>query len=155
MAADDKKKKYSSKYLASFHEEWPCIRKSSLDEFHAFCTLCSTDFSVKSGGKNDVKRHVAKKKHQEIAKSRSNEKESITSYFTTKKDDNAVIKAECLYTSYLVEHNLPISASDHAGAVFKRMFPDSEIAQKYGCGRTKTSPVVNVMAETSQHDICS
>ena len=53
-----------------------------------------------------------------------------------------------------MEHNIQISASDHASTVFKKMFPDSQIAAKYGCGRTKTSAIINVMADTSQQDIC-
>ena len=35
-----------------------------------------------------------------------------------------------LLTSFLVEHNMPLSAADHAGALFKQMFPDSDIASK-------------------------
>ena len=142
---EKKNKKYSSKYLESFHQEWPCIRKSTKGECHAFCTLCSADFSVKAGGKHDVFRHVSKKKHQDFANARSSEMKDIGSYFV-KKDDDAVIKAECLFTSCLVEHNIQISASDHASTVFKKMFPDSQIAAKYGCGRTKTSAIINVMA---------
>ena len=51
-------------------------------------------------------------------------------------------RAEMLYTSYLIEHNLPISYSDHAGALCKAMFPDSQIASKYASARTKTMAVI-------------
>ena len=46
---EKKLKKYYSKYKENFHEEWPCIRKSSKSENHAFCVIRSTDVSVKSG----------------------------------------------------------------------------------------------------------
>ena len=42
-----------------------------------------------------------------------------------------------------MEHNLPFEASNHAGPLFRKMFPDSEIAQKYGCAATKTAAIVN------------
>ena len=60
--------------------------------------------------------------------------------------DNSSIRAECYFTSFLVEHNLPLSAADHAGALFKKMFPDSEVAKKYGSRRTKTTNIMKFMA---------
>ena len=41
--------------------------------------------------------------------------------------------AEILFTNFLIVHNVPIAVSDHAGPLFRKMFPDSEIAKKYGC----------------------
>jgi hypothetical protein len=35
-----------------------------------------------------------------------------------------VTRSEVLFTSFLAEHNIPLSAADHAGPLFKRMFPD-------------------------------
>ena len=32
--------------------------------------------------------------------------------------------------------------SDHATKLFSKMFPDSEIAKKFACGRTKTTAIV-------------
>ena len=57
-----------------------------------------------------------------------------------------VAKAEALFTALIVEHNLSLSVADHAGPLFKEMFPDSAIAKKYKCGRTKTREVVTVLA---------
>ena len=54
-----------------------------------------------------------------------------------------------------MEHDIQINASDHASAVFKKMFPNSKIEQKYECGQTKTLAIINIMAETSQQHICS
>jgi hypothetical protein len=50
-----------------------------------------------------------------------------------------VTNAEVLFTNFLIEHNVPIAVSDHAGSLFRKMFPDSEIAKKYGCARTSIS----------------
>ena len=61
-------------------------------------------------------------------------------------------KAEALFTAFLVEHNLPLSVADHAGPLFKEMFPDSAIAKKYKCGRTKTREVVTVLATEAREE---
>ena len=54
--------------------------------------------------------------------------------------------SKCLFTSFIIEHNPPIGIADHATKLFHRMFPDSEMAKKYSCGRTKTSAIINEMA---------
>ena len=46
-----------------------------------------------------------------------------------------VIHFELLFASFLIEHNIPLSASDHAGPLFRKMFPDSELAKKYVSGQ--------------------
>ena len=53
--------------------------------------------------------------------------------------DEKVIKAVLLFTGFLCEHNLTIATAENSGKLFKIMFPDSKIAQKYPCGRTKTT----------------
>ena len=42
----------------------------------------------------------------------------------------------------MVEHNLGFKASDHATKLFHKMFPDSEVAKKFACGRTKTAAII-------------
>ena len=71
----------------------------------------------------------------------------------TTSSDLTVIRAETLFTSFVVEHNLPLSITDHAGPLFKKMFPDSDISKKYGCARTKTSNIVNVLASDVENMI--
>ena len=119
------------------------------------CFVCSSDFLVKHGGKNYVNRHIQSDKHNTVAKARSNTP-GIAGYFTKSGADNDVIKAEMLFTGFLVEHNLNIASSDHAGPLFKRMFPDSKIASKYGCARTKTTAIIDdVMSKNTAADIAT
>lgn len=41
-----------------------------------------------------------------------------------KKNESRTIRAETLFTNFIVEHNLPLSVADHAaGPLFKKMFP--------------------------------
>ena len=54
-----------------------------------------------------------------------------------------VIQAETLFTNFLVEHNIALSAADSAGNFFFLcMFLNCTTAKQYGCGRTKTSAIV-------------
>ena len=49
------------------------------------------------------------------------------------------MKAKLLFSGFLVEHELPLTTADHAVKLFRNMFSDSKIENKYRCGRTKTT----------------
>ena len=50
-----------------------------------------------------------------------------------------VVKAELFFSVFLVEHNLPLSTADHTAKLFRNMFPDPKILNKYQCGCTKAT----------------
>ena len=54
------------------------------------------------------------------------------------------MKAEPLFSGFLVEHNLPLSSADHVAKLLRNMFPDSKIVNKYQCGCTKKTPMLTV-----------
>ncbi|KAJ8048447.1 hypothetical protein HOLleu_00771 [Holothuria leucospilota] len=58
-------------------------------------------------------------------------------------------------TEFLVEHSIPLSVADHCGKLFQKMFPDSHIAKKYRCARTKTTYIVETLGKDSQKRILS
>lgn len=70
--------------------------------------------------------------------------------FVRNDSDFGVIRAECLFTAFLVEHNIPLSVSDHAGPLFRKMFPKCEEAKRYASGRTKTTAIVREMAANAE-----
>ena len=43
-----------------------------------------------------------------------------------------------LFSGFLVEHNLPLRTANHAAKLFRNMFSDSKIVNKYLRDRTKT-----------------
>ena len=43
----------------------------------------------------------------------------------------------------LIQHNIPLSISDHLSPLFKKLFTDSEIASQYASASTKTTCIVN------------
>jgi hypothetical protein len=79
----------------------------------------------------------------------------VSSFFETKESpiELQVTNAEILFTNFLIVHNVPIAVSDHAGPLFRKMFPDSEIAKKYGCARTKTSAIIGNLAKDTTSSI--
>ena len=120
-----KKIKYAQKYKEDYHKEWPCIKRSSKDESHAFCTTCNSEVSVKYGGRNDILRHIDSDKHCSSATARSNTLGIADFFRKSGSDDSSIIKAETLFTGFIIEHNLNVASSDHAGPLFRRMLPDS------------------------------
>lgn len=151
--SDAKKLKIVQKFRHEYTVEWPSIIQSSKSTEYAFCTVCSRDFSIAHGGRNDCRKHIDTKLHKTNAEARTSNK-NLDIFLKTSEDEDKVTKAELLFTAFIAEHNLPISCSDHAGPLFRKMFPDSKIAMKYGCGRTKTSAMLKSLAVSTQNDIC-
>lgn len=151
MAPPAKKQKVEQRYRPEYTATWPSIIKSKLSECHVRCTVCDSDFTVKSGGANDIERHLKSKKHVETEKVKST-MGSMTSFFSSSNSsEQAVTNAEMLFNKFIVEHNLPMSAFDHAGDLFRQMFPDSNIAKKFSCGRSKAGAITKYLAgEMSQ-----
>ena len=53
--------------------------------------------------------------------------------------DQKVVKTKLLFSGFLIEHELSLTTANHAAKLFRNMFPDSKIVNKYRCGRTKTT----------------
>ncbi|XP_063761556.1 uncharacterized protein LOC134879144 [Eleginops maclovinus] len=141
-----KKRRISEqRFKLEYNAEWPTITRSRLDDFHAYCMLCKTDFSVRHGGRHDVEKHIRTAKHTSY-KAAVEATRPIAGFFTVD-SDTSVINAEVLAVDFLVEHNIPIAVADHIGPLVKKMFPDSKIAGKYGSGRTKSSAIVGALAK--------
>ena len=103
------------KYRSEYREQFPCISASSKGEEYAYCIYCRQDLKISGGGSNDIKRHIAKQKHQDNEQAEVNASkisQKVTSFFS-KKGDTSVISVEVHFTDFLVEHNIALNASDH------------------------------------------
>ena len=78
---------------------------------------------------------LLRKHHKEMSTAASSSR-SISSIFKRNKAA-AAIEAEALWSMFVAKHNLAFLTSDHANKLFPKMFPDSEIAKQFFCGRTK------------------
>ena len=135
--APSRKKPRLSHSKTRFNPAWnnkhPCIVQVRGEPWKAYCTVCSKSFSVCHQGYRDVERHIKGLVHQSGSRVVMQTRK-ITNSFLSEKDDvsTMVIGAEVKFAAFLLEHNLPIAAADHAGPLFRSMFPDSRIASYYG-----------------------
>ena len=56
-----------------------------------------------------------------------------------------VLNAEVLWAIKTVMLHYSMNSSSNTGELFKMMFPDSEIAQQFSCGKTKCSDILSHM----------
>ena len=142
------KKPRLSHSKTNFNLTWtkkhPCIVRVSGQPGKAYCMVCSKSFSVCHQGYRDVQWHMNGSVHQSRSRDVTQTRK-ITDNFVSEKDDVAtkVTSAEVKFAAFLLEHNLPIATADHAGPLFRSMFPDSKVASYYGCARTKTTSIIN------------
>ena len=109
-------------------------------DIYAKCMICVTDISVSHGGRNDIMKHIKGKHHQEMVKSATSTR-PLASFYKPQVSQS-LIEAETRWTTFVSKHNIAFLASDHATKLFAKMFPDSEIAKKFACGRTKTTAII-------------
>lgn len=135
-----------SSVLEIVHDRIPVFSAVKERGQFGFCTVCRCDVSISHGGRADIKVHIASKKHQASLRAADNQA-SLTS-FVRNDSDFGVIRAECLFglNAFLVEHNIPLSVSDHAAPLFWKMFPRCDEAKRYACVRTKTTAIVREIA---------
>ena len=100
--ADPKKKKYLV-CCNSQKEKWPSmypfINASRRGEYHVYCNICYTDFSIGHGGENYIKRHQTLKKHVESVEAQKSSQKLVN--FVTGSTSSALneklIKAELFF----------------------------------------------------------
>ena len=54
-------------------------------------------------------------------------------------EKDKVVYAETKFAMFVVKSNLPLTICDEFSKIVSDMFSDSELAKKYGAGKTKTS----------------
>ena len=113
-------------------------------QLNFLCTVCNKHMSCSHQGLCDVERHVQASSHQAANKDCICEKQSsVSSFLAIDPIQEKVMAAEVKPTVFLAENHLIMAVEDQASRLFKSMFPDSQIAKKITCGRTKTSAVLN------------
>ena len=151
----------AAQYKSTFQKEWTTKYKTFLRQVHGnchafYCVVCKKEVSVKHQGERDVIRHKDGEDHKRWEKSLRNQPtlNLATSSTSTLQYDTS--KADVLAAKFIVEHNLPISVSDHMGPLFRQMFPDSDIAKNYASAHTKTNGIINdAIAPPMQEDLVS
>ena len=139
----------TSRHVASkWQESWRKyhLAPSKKVASYVFCTLCSSDLSIGGGELHDIKRHIGSVKHTQLLRavlSQPSIASAMASSSQTESLQDQVAKAEVYFTFFVAEHNLSFSTADHFTKLCKKMFPDSKVADKFSCGRTKTRSIIS------------
>ena len=99
-----------------------------MSDCHAYCNVCKLDINIGHDGVTDISKHVGTAKHSSKAALQTNIRK-VPEFFTGNKD-LSVIRAEVLFTEFIVQNNLAIACPDHAAPLFRELFPYSAIAKK-------------------------
>ena len=145
------KQPHNQRFIESYSEEFDFIRKSREGEHFALCIACNTHIKIKSGGRSDIVAYANTKKHKE--KHKNFRQTSKLQFSAVPSSDFQPIKAEVLFTNFLIEHNVPIAAADHASKLFSAIFPNSAEVKKFSCGRTKAGHIIREIASDSTKKI--
>ena len=69
---------------------------------------------------------------------------------SSKSNDYDTIRAETLWTLYVVEHNMPFTSSDSFSDIAKVIFPDSKVAREFCRRRTKMTAIARTMGQETK-----
>lgn len=145
-----KKRRCVYKKCWEAHYSW--IKQWGADTERAYCDLCGSAFSIGHGGEFDVKRHRDGAGH----KKRVHEKETSKSMHAFLRVDSLADKvtaAEVTNVYHTVQHAISYRAADCGTKLAQTIYPDSDIAKRMACGRTKAEAIVtDVLAPASVED---
>lgn len=152
--SSSKSKKRTQCYREAYTLKFPCVKPVASDASRVMCEVCQSEFGIKYGGIDDVKRHVEGARHLKNVKSKelSNSNQQITGFFArapTSAITNLEMdttRAEVTMVDLCVDLNLPMSALDKFSKAFRTIFRDSKIAKNFQCARTKGTAIVKEMA---------
>ena len=139
------KQVYKSSFKAEWMNDYPITRANG--NKHAFyCVPCKKTISCCHQGLAGVQRNVQSGSHISLARA-LHDNRKVSNMFAPANAEStlqeATTKAEVLHMNVIVQHNVPFLSSDHMTRLYPKMFPDSQSAKSFACGRTKTSCVLN------------
>ena len=137
---EPKRKKYNCKFNHEWKSEFAFLTTRFKGTGYALCKVCPADFFVEHGGRTDIKHHANTGKHKK-AVAASESQPSIAGLLGKGRPD-AVIYAETKMAMLVAKNNIPLSFTDEINKSVRDMFPDSDVAKKSACGRTKAAQIL-------------
>ena len=128
--------------------------EEDVDPSKAKCKFCRKSIDISTMGQSGLRSHMRGDKHK-LAIEHSKQTLSVDGYLTSKKVKEGaaeavtvmslaqhvnlkdVLAAEILWVLKVVSSAYSFKSSEDIGLIWKRQFPDSEIAQRASCGETK------------------
>ena len=148
QAGSSQKRKKNIQYNSAWEsmpelKDWLC--KSRRDPGKVYCKICHKDLEYKSGGAFDLKRHAAAHKSLEAidaSQPRLQLQPSQASAMSVTVQD-----AELRIAFFLAEHHLAFTVADHLTPLVQQLCPDSAVARKLKCARTKATAAGKVIGD--------
>lgn len=109
-----KREPQASKWSDDYKKEFGFLKAVESNWGKAFCSICSSEFSISHGGRADIVKHCATDKHSSAIKAASTSVK-VTSYFKNlqQSDDNRAIAAkESAWAYHSARHNISLRTSD-------------------------------------------
>lgn len=143
-------------FLSQYTKDFRWIEASKRNEHSARCKFCTCELDLSHGGRNDILRHEKTEKHVEYERlMKSTARLNFVNKPANVQDrlDAQVIRAESTIALLICELNLPLATADKFTHVFKEIFPDSRIAEKYKASRNKTNAILNNLAQDTKNKL--
>ena len=152
--AKHKRLPYSQKYSEKWEDDtkfkgW--LSKSSKGSLFYHCKVCNYDGKA---GKSEIERHAGTVKHVNNARRLENTRSilDLSSVSGYRKEEKLVKESEIRLAAVVSERNLPFTAVDRLLPVIKAMCPDSVVAEKFKCGKTKCSTIMKNVLGRKEHE---
>ena len=143
-------------------KEW--LQRVEGNAKEAYCTMCKKKISIVSMGIQALRSHMCCASHKAAA-SRRERQLSIAAFcaqpqpsaVTAAPEPNvtahsadirvalggtATLRAEVLWCLHTAEKHHSLNSNEHLGDVFTAMFPDSNIAKTFACGKDKSGYII-------------
>lgn len=142
-----------------------CWLTRTTSEYEARCKICRKDIKLGTMGCKALDTHMKGDKHSRYAASQATTvpmqtfaSTTVTKVSTTPASVSpglstsafatfaltATLKAEILWVLQSITRHHSYTSNDDVGAVFRAMFPDSEFAKSFSCGKDKTSYLARI-----------
>lgn len=151
-----KSEKRSCKFREVWKVDYSWLAKSHLESFSR-CTICNKNFSVSHGGLSDVKQHEKSNLHKTNSKSVTSS-QILNKFFIKPNtvESQKIALAELIEVYHNVKHNLSYKSLDCSLKLMPKLYPDSGIAKKIACGRTKAESITtNVLGPKAESIVLS
>jgi len=151
-----KTEKRSCKFRKVWKADYSWLAKSHLESF-SHCTVCNKDFSISHGVLSDVKQHEKSNVHKINSKSVTSS-QILNKFFIKPNtvESQKIALAELVEVYHIVKHNLSYNSLDYSLKLMPKLYPDSGIAKKLACGRTKAESImINVLGPKAESIVIS
>lgn len=125
------------------------------DNEYAKCRICQIQFTIKHDGVGAIKQHINSQKHKNM-NNEQKQNQLFHNFFESKNtpENESLALCELSFTYHSVKHHHSYNSADCFMKNAKILFPDSKLAQKLRCGRTKMEVIVkNILAKASLENV--